>query len=80
MAEVTALRRPPVRQSALVRAGRQHTFDTFMDTIGVWWPVNPFSAGKDRVRDVTVAKCVGGQVYETWEDGTQVDWDEVLAW
>ena len=34
MAEVVALRRPPVRQSALVRAGRQHTFDTFMDTIG----------------------------------------------
>lgn len=80
MAEVAALRRPPVRQSALVRAGRQHTFDTFVDTIGVWWPVNPFSAGKDRVRDVTVDKRVGGRVYETWQDGTEVDWGEVLAW
>jgi hypothetical protein len=26
---VTALRRPPVRQSIVVRSGRRHTFDTF---------------------------------------------------
>ena len=80
MTEVTALRRPPVRRSALVRAGRQHTFDTFTDTIGAWWPVNPFSAGKDRVRAVTVDKRVGGRVYETWDDGTESDWGEVLVW
>jgi uncharacterized protein YndB with AHSA1/START domain len=80
MGDVMALRRPPVRQSALVRAARQHTFDTFVDTIGVWWPVNPFSAGKDQVRDVTVNMRVGGRVYETWGDGTEVDWGEVLAW
>src|ERR1700678_4322114 len=47
---VTALRRPPVRQSVVVRSDRGHTFDTFVRTIGVWWPVTPFSAGKDRVR------------------------------
>jgi uncharacterized protein YndB with AHSA1/START domain len=63
-----------------VRAARQHTFDTFVDTIGAWWPVSPFSAGKDRVRDVTVNKHVGGRVYETWDDGTEVDWGQVLAW
>jgi len=80
MGEVTALRRPPVRQSALVRAGRQHTFDTFVDTIGTWWPVNPFSAGKDRVRNVSVDKHLGGRVYETWDDGTEADWGEVLIW
>jgi hypothetical protein len=52
MADVTALRRPPVRQSVLVRCPREHTFETFVAKMGVWWPVNPFSAGKDRVRDV----------------------------
>jgi hypothetical protein len=50
-AVVTTLRRPPVRQSVLVRSDRQHTFDTFVATIGVWWPVTPFSAGQDRVRE-----------------------------
>ena len=41
---VTALRRPPLRQSIVVRGDRRHTFDTFVRTIGVWWPVTPFSA------------------------------------
>jgi len=80
MAEVTALRRPPVRQSVLVRCARAHAFETFVARMGTWWPVNPFSAGKDRVRDVTVERRVGGRVYETWADGTQVQWGELLAW
>lgn len=77
---VTALRRPPVRQSVLVRSDQRHTFDTFVDTIGIWWPVTPFSAGKDRVRDMTFERRLGGRVFETWQDGTEVDWGEVLVW
>jgi len=77
---VTALRRPPVRQSTLVRASAQHTFGAFVTTIGAWWPVQPFSAGKDRVRDVTVEQRQGGRVYEAWDDGTEVDWGTLTAW
>lgn len=77
---VTALRRPPVRQSIVVRSGRRHTFDTFVRTIGAWWPVTPFSAGKDQVRDVTFEARPGGRVYETWRDGTEADWGEVVVW
>jgi hypothetical protein len=77
---VTVLRRPPVRQSILVRSDARHTFDTFVATIGVWWPVQPFSAGKDRVRDVTVENHLGGRVYESWDDGTEIDWGTITAW
>jgi len=77
---VTALWRPPVRQSIVVRSGRRHTFDTFVRTIGIWWPVTPFSAGQDRVREVTFERHPGGRVYETWLDGTDVDWGEILVW
>lgn len=76
----TAFSRPPVRQSVLVRSAREHTFETFVARMGAWWPVNPFSAGKDRVRDVTVERRAGGRVYETWADGTQIDWGTLLAW
>ncbi len=79
-AVVTPLRRPPVRQSVVVRAPRRRTFETFVRTIGAWWPVQPFSAGKDQVRDVTVECRAGGRVYETWADGTEVTWGELLAW
>ncbi|HXW44848.1 MAG TPA: SRPBCC domain-containing protein [Streptosporangiaceae bacterium] len=77
---VTALRRPPVRQATIVRAGIGHTFGTFVSTIGAWWPAQPFSAGKDRVRDVTIEQRSGGRVYETWNDGTEIDWGTVTAW
>jgi hypothetical protein len=57
-----------------------HTFDVFVRMIGAWWPVQPFSAGKERVGLVTVEQRAGGRVYETWADGTDVPWGEVLAW
>jgi Activator of Hsp90 ATPase homolog 1-like protein len=71
-AVVTPLRRPPVRQSVLVRSDIRHTFDTFVQTIGRWWPV--------QVRAITVEPREGGRVFETWDDGTVVAWGELLAW
>ncbi|MGE5292360.1 MAG: SRPBCC domain-containing protein [Micromonosporaceae bacterium] len=79
-ASVAPLRPPPVRQSTLVRSDISHTFDTFVRTIGTWWPVQPFSAGRERVSDITIERCSGGRVYETWHDGTVVDWGELRAW
>jgi len=77
---VTALRRPPVRQSTIVRSDVRHTFDVFVATIGVWWPVDPFSAGKDLIRDIVIEQRAGGRVYESWADGTEVDWGALLVW
>ena len=34
-----------------------HTFEVFVRTIGIWWPVDPFSAGQDRVRDVIIERA-----------------------
>ena len=78
--KVVPLRRAPVRQATTVRSDVRHTFDVFVRTIGVWWPVSPFSSGGERVRDVTVERRVGGRVYETWHDGTVAVWGELLAW
>jgi uncharacterized protein YndB with AHSA1/START domain len=77
---VTPLRRPPIRQATLVRSDATHTFDVFVATIGRWWPLRPFSAGQERVRDVVFERRTGGRVYERWDDGTTVGWGEVLAW
>lgn len=79
-AAVTARRRPPVRKATIVRSDVAHTFDTFVRSIGVWWPTETFSAGRERVQDVTLERRAGGRVYETWNDGTVVEWGEVKAW
>ncbi len=61
----TGLSRPPVRQSTVIRSDVDHTFDVFVRMIGVWWPVEPLSGGKDRVRDITVERRLGGRIYES---------------
>jgi Activator of Hsp90 ATPase homolog 1-like protein len=80
LASVIRTQPPPVRQSTLVRSDVTHTFDVFVRRIGVWWPTNPASAGGSRTRDVTVETELGGRVYETWDDGTTVEWGRVLSW
>jgi uncharacterized protein YndB with AHSA1/START domain len=76
---VTPLTRPLIRQSTLVRSDVDHTFEAFVRTIGTWWPLQ-LSRGRDRVRDVTVEPRSGGRVFETWDDGTTVDWGELTVW
>lgn len=71
---------PPVHQSTIVRSDVEHTFEAFVRMIGSWWPVEPLSVGGARVRDVTVEQRLGGRVYETWDDGTTLDWGEVVGW
>lgn len=71
---------PPVRKSVIVRSEVSQTFGTFVRTVGSWWPVEPFSLGKERVRQITIEPMAGGKVYETWDDGTVVGWGEVLLW
>ena len=77
---VTPLRRPPIRRSTLVRSSREHTFGVFVDTIGDWWPLQPYSLGGERVRAVAFDRREGGRVHETWDDGTERTWGHVLAW
>lgn len=74
------LRRPPIRQATMVRSDAEHTFTVFVREIGTWWPTAMISAGRERVRDVTVEHRPGGRVYETWHDGTTVDWGRLLVW
>lgn len=79
-ATVLPLRRPPIRRSTVVGSDRAHTFEVFVSTMGTWWPVETFSAGGGRVRDVTFEQRLGGRVHETWADGTTVEWGTVRVW
>ncbi|BCJ39428.1 ATPase [Actinoplanes ianthinogenes] len=77
---VRPLRRPPIRQQTIVRSDRAHTFEVFVRDLGSWWPTRPHSLGQDRVTAVTFERRLGGRVFETWSDGTEVEWGEVIAW
>src|SRR5690349_7489806 len=69
-----------IKQATIVRGARARTFDVFVREIGSWWPTGPFSLGHDKVVAVTFEPRLGGRVYETWADGTEVAWGEVIGW
>lgn len=77
---VEQLQRPPIRQSTTVRSNVEHVFDGFVRTLAAWWPLQPMSIGRDRVRDVTVEPRLHGRVFETWDDGTTVEWGRITVW
>jgi hypothetical protein len=70
----------PIRQTTIVRSDAAHTFGVFVREIGRWWPTQPYSQGQERVVSVTFEPRAGGRVYETWDDGTERTWGDVLVW
>ena len=77
---VRPLARPPIRKDTIVRSDVGHTFDVFVREIGAWWPMTPYSIGPEKVVTATVEPQLGGRVYETWADGSEVTWGHVIAW
>jgi hypothetical protein len=59
---VHPLKRPPIRQSTLVRNDRAHTFEVFVRDIGAWWPARPHSLGQDRV-----GAAIADVPFDRWE-------------
>lgn len=59
-------------------------FRAFAEEIGAWWPLATHTRARDaegeRSVTVTIEPRAGGRVFETLEDGRELDWGKVLAW
>lgn len=74
----------PVVKSVDVRRSAVDAFRIFTEEISAWWPLESHTRAKtaagERTVRVTVEPRVGGRVYETLQDGRELDWGEVRAW
>ena len=70
----------PVVKEVLVGVPIERAWEVFTAGIGAWWPVEMFSVGMERTRDVVFEGHPGGRIYERWDDGTEKPWGEVEAW
>jgi hypothetical protein len=73
----------PVVKTVDVRRSTADAFRIFTEQISQWWPVATHTraktaAGEATVR-VTIEPRVGGRVYETLNDGRELEWGEVSA-
>lgn len=74
----------PIVKSIDVRRSASDAFRVFTDEISAWWPLESHTrantkAGEATVR-VTVEPRVGGRIYETLNDGRELDWGQVTAY
>lgn len=81
---MTVVELRPVVKTIEVQRSTRDAFRLFTDEISAWWPLKTHTRTKDakgeRSVRVTIEPRVGGRVYETLQDGRQLDWGEVLAY
>lgn len=60
-----------IRKSITVRRPLEATFTAFTAEIGRWWPLQQFSYGGARAKELHLECQVGGRLYELLTDGTE---------
>ncbi len=74
----------PIVKTIDVRRPARDAFRLFTEEIAAWWPVQSHSRAKsaegERTERVTIEPRVGGRVYETLNDGRELDWGLVTVY
>jgi hypothetical protein len=74
----------PVVKTIDVRRSASDAFRIFTEEISAWWPMKTHSRAKDaageRTVRVTIEPRVGGRIYETLNDGRELEWGAVSAY
>jgi hypothetical protein len=74
----------PIVKSIDVRRSAGDAFRIFTEEISTWWPMKTHSRARDaageRTVRVTVEPRLGGRIYETLNDGRELEWGEVSAY
>jgi hypothetical protein len=73
----------PVVKTVDVRRSAADAFRIFTDQITAWWPLETHTRAKTADGEVTVRVTVeprvGGRVYETLQDGRELEWGVVTV-
>lgn len=74
----------PIVKTIDVRRSARDAFRLFTEEIRHWWPTETHTRAKsaegEKTERVTIEPQVGGRVYETLNDGRELDWGEVTAY
>ena len=81
---MTTVEIAPIVKTLEISRPPGQAFRAFTEEIGAWWPVSTHSRARqeqgERTVAVTIEPRVGGRIFETLDDGRELDWGEVLAW
>ncbi len=70
----------PVVKTLTVRRSPDEAFRLFTAEITRWWPLGTHHRGRLPPMACTINPGIGGRVFETGPDGTELDWGCVTDW
>lgn len=74
----------PIVKTINVRRSASEAFRVFTGEIAAWWPTATHTRARDAAGEktvrVTIEPRVGGRIYETLNDGRELDWGVVEAY
>ena len=71
---------PPIDKSIVVPCDQKLAFETFLEGMGTWWPLDKFTYSAMQgspAKDIRVGARVGGEITEIGADGSEVSWGHV---
>ena len=73
----------PIVKTIDVRRTAADAFRLFTAEVGAWWPIATHTRAKtaagEKTVKVTIEPRVGGRVFETLQDGAELEWGEVTV-
>ncbi len=67
----------PIEMVVVLETTPEAAFRAFVEDVGLWWPMRPFSVAEGTVR---MEPGLGGRIVETGPDGAAHIWGEVTGW
>jgi uncharacterized protein YndB with AHSA1/START domain len=71
---------PPLEKTIRIKLPVEKAFDLFTRQVSEWWPLETHSVGGETAERAVLEGSPGGRFYEIHQDGTQMDWGQVLEW
>jgi uncharacterized protein YndB with AHSA1/START domain len=69
----------PIALEFTIDCPPDHAFDVWTCRTTMWWP-SEHTMSRDPTAVVTFEPRAGGRIFERTDDGTELDWGQVLAW
>lgn len=70
----------PITKTMTVARSQEETFRFYTERLNDWWPKHTHSLGREKTVRADFEPRVGGRIFETQEDGSEVPWGKVLVW
>lgn len=73
----------PIVKTIEVPCNQQHAFDTFVDKVSSWWPLDKNSVSAmngEAAKHVVIEPKSGGKVYEIGHDDARHEWGSVTEY